>query len=189
MAAAAFGAVGQIFVWVPVGWVFGLALIVRGIRAGDVELRLRGRCIPCGCQRWGFIMVPCSLQVRCIWEESGKTPCWLNDWCWKTVRAQYYISLMWWLTLWALAKASGRSGQALSLGHIPITFWTISLLPFSRGVRVFSPIWTTPSHMSLSGENTQTKSHHNHNYLTKRPDSSDVKSPNKTRQLIAKLTS
>lgn len=58
------------------------------------------------------------------------------------------------LTLRALAEAQGCSSEALSLGHVPVTLGTVGLLSFGRGVRVFSPIRTTPSNMSLSGNQT-----------------------------------
>lgn len=41
MAAAALGPVGEVLVGVSEGRVFGQALIVGGIGAGDVQLRLR----------------------------------------------------------------------------------------------------------------------------------------------------
>ena len=66
VAAAALRAMGEVLVRVPAGCVFGLALIVRGIGAGDVQLRLRGGGIPCGRQWRRFIVVRSSFQVRGI---------------------------------------------------------------------------------------------------------------------------
>ncbi len=70
----------------------------------------------------------------------------------NSVKVLYYIYRWGWLTLRALAKASGGSSEALSLRHVSITFWTVGLFSLSRGVWVFSSIRTTPSHVSLSGQ-------------------------------------
>lgn len=52
------GAMGEVLVRVSVPRIFSLALVVGGVGAGDVQLRLRGRGIPRGRQRWRFIVVP-----------------------------------------------------------------------------------------------------------------------------------
>lgn len=66
MATASFGSVGEIFIRVSVGLVLGLALIVRGVGTGNVQLRLRGRRISRGRQRRRFVMIRSSLQVLSI---------------------------------------------------------------------------------------------------------------------------
>ena len=155
--AAALGSMGEVFIGVPVGLVFGLALIVRRVGAGDVQLRFGGRGISCGRQWRRFVVVRCSFQFWSIWSNGRQTAttlrkqlrwlnvCYMNRTCWPTLRA--------------LAKARGGSGETLSLGHVSIAFWTVGLLSFSRGVRVFSSIWTTPRHVSLSGGGELNESH------------------------------
>lgn len=79
-------------------------------------------------------------------------PSWLDYINEKCKNYLYRISWTRLLTLRTLAKAGGCSGEALSLVKVPITFWTIRLFSLSRGVRVFSSIWTTACHMSLQEE-------------------------------------
>lgn len=64
--AAALGSMGEVFIRVSVRLIFRLALVMRSIGAGNVQLGFRGGCISCRCEGWRFIVVCSSLQVWCI---------------------------------------------------------------------------------------------------------------------------
>lgn len=64
--AAALGPMGRVLFRVSAGLVLGLTLVVRGVGAGDVQLGLRRGGISCGRQRWRFVLVCSTLQVRCV---------------------------------------------------------------------------------------------------------------------------
>jgi hypothetical protein len=63
VAATALGPVGEVLVRVSEGRVFGQALIVGGIGAGDVQLRLRRRGVACRRQRWRLVL----LHIKCVY--------------------------------------------------------------------------------------------------------------------------
>ena len=64
VAAAAFGSIREVLVRLSASRVFGLALVVRGVGAGDVQLRLGRRGVTRRRQGRGFIMVASWFEIR-----------------------------------------------------------------------------------------------------------------------------
>lgn len=63
MEATTLGAMRQIAARVLQGHVLGHALIVRHVRAGDVYVRLRRRCVSSWGSRWRLILISCIFSL------------------------------------------------------------------------------------------------------------------------------